>query len=250
MIRFSLLADALVEVCYPERCSLCSCGNNQPWADPGPVVPGLRIWDRPHLCRTCFEGLQEPAVMRWISAGPGASWPVWGGRWDGHDLVTLVGTWKYQGVRGLAWPLADLAKPAAVEMLQHVGPAVCLVPVPLHRKRRWMRGFNQAAVLADLLALALDLTVRTDLIHRTRQTRQQAQITDHTRRQLNTQTAFQARFGGQDPPPSIVLVDDLVTSGATTLAAAEALAAAGHNVAGILAIGLARLQVDTPADPL
>ena len=99
-----------------------------------------------------------------------------------------------------------------------------LVPVPLHQARLRRRGYDQALELARPLATALDLPLRCDLLQRVRATAAQSQL-DAASRRRNLRGAFRA--GGRDLPAHVALVDDVMTTGATVHAAAEALRRAG-----------------------
>jgi len=98
-----------------------------------------------------------------------------------------------------------------------------VVHAALHRSRRRERGYDQSAMLADVIASAGRLR-RDNALLRTRRTEQQASL-DRDRRADNVRGAFMAR---QDlTGKTIILVDDVSTTGATLEAAAEALRAAG-----------------------
>ena len=185
----------LAEAVYPERCILCERGAGEGTLTvPGPVVAGLRPWDRPHLCRRCLERLGGPPRSGSLQVPVGMPVPVRAGVATHGDLVATVGAWKYRGLRGLAWPLHELAVPVLERLLaeQAAAPPPTLVPLPLHRRRRRERGFNQAAVLARLLAQRCDVPVREDLVRRSRATRQQASIDDDRQRAENVRQVFAA----------------------------------------------------------
>ena len=105
-----------------------------------------------------------------------------------------------------------------------------LVPVPLHRRRLWRRGYNQSAELARMLSRALDLDFAPDLVTRRRHTRQQVGLSGAERRK-NVEGAFSvnpqavARHLGR----RLVLVDDVLTTGATVAALARTLKRAGFD---------------------
>lgn len=105
-----------------------------------------------------------------------------------------------------------------------------LVPVPLHRLRQWRRGYNQSAELARHLVRLLDLDFAPDLGRRLRHTRQQVGLSASERRR-NVEGAFgldangAARWAGR----RLVLVDDVVTTGATVSALARVLKRAGFD---------------------
>lgn len=100
-----------------------------------------------------------------------------------------------------------------------------LVPIPLHRARLRRRGYDQALELARPLARALDLPLRDDLLRRVRATAPQSELSAAARRR-NLKYAFTVR-PGVTPPAHVALIDDVMTTGATLQAAAEALKRAG-----------------------
>ncbi|MFC5571176.1 ComF family protein [Lysobacter yangpyeongensis] len=100
-----------------------------------------------------------------------------------------------------------------------------LVPVPLHRARLRRRGYDQALELARPLAQALELPLRGDLLWRTRATAAQSELGAGARRR-NLRGAFAVRCPDA-LPAHVALVDDVMTTGTTVLAAAEALRRAG-----------------------
>ncbi len=235
------ISSSVLDLLYPERCALCGAGRQeQPWCSSGPLVAGLRAWDRPHLCRECLAGLEGEPIVGMVSQGQGAELPVFAAARTGRDLVSLVGSWKYHGLRGLAWPLKSLMNQALGLEQEKEGRSIGLVPIPLHRARRRYRGFNQAEVLSRLVAEDQHFGYLGNILYRDRATGQQAKMKETGLRDLNMAGAFCCR--GISPPrdaPAILLVDDLVTSGATVLSAAATLAGAGWEVAGVLTLGLA-----------
>ena len=131
-----------------------------------------------------------------------------------------------------------LIYPALKREAQFEGETFGLVPVPLHSARRRSRGFNQAEILARILAEGDRFIYCGDLLQRIRDTGQQAKVTGAGRRARNMRDAFCCRPAGlMAPKPRLYLVDDLVTSGATVLAAAEALTRSGCEVCGVFALG-------------
>lgn len=253
-------AAALVEVMLPEECAGCGAtAGHAAWEPAGPRVPGLRPWDRPHLCRECAGGVFAEPCLRVLGADGEAPLPVLAAAPTSARLTRVVGAWKYHGVRGLAWPFARAL--AAAVRAHAAGPAAlgatldatldanldtgaaALIAVPLHARRRRARGFNQAQVLADLVGADLGLPPARDSLARPRATAQQARLADAAARHRNLDGAFAAR----PPAPGrgrALLVDDLVTAGATAQAAAAALRQAGWDVAGVLALGVALARAD------
>ena len=100
-----------------------------------------------------------------------------------------------------------------------------VIPVPLHWKRQWKRGYNQAEVIAIPIAECLGATVRTDILYRTRQTKTQTKLSIEEKA-TNVSGAFAVKEGitaNQENIRHILLVDDVFTTGSTMMACYEAL---------------------------
>jgi len=143
-----------------------------------------------------------------------------------RDLAReLIHRAKYRGEPQL---LDDLCRAAAADAVfaRHLAGST-LVPVPLHPERLRERGYDQAERAARALAaLVPGCRVRRLLIRR-RRTRQQARL-GRRARQENLDDAFAPAPGAQpDPAERLVLVDDVLTTGATLASAARVLVAAG-----------------------
>ena len=131
---------------------------------------------------------------------------------------------KYAGERRLAQPLGQ----AVAARWRRAGDGGdLLVPVPVHAGRRRERGYDQAELIAAVAAEALALRW-LPAVERRRATAPQYRL-DRRHRASNVSDAFTVRagFGGSVRGRWVVLVDDVVTTGATLCAAAEALLAAG-----------------------
>ena len=135
---------------------------------------------------------------------------------------TAVQHLKYRGLRSL---VPEMARPMAWELAVTVPPPFTLVPVPLHPARLRERGFNQAELLARELARLLDAPLSTGALRRTKDTSSQVATSTRAERLQNVREAF-APTDGVDGA-TVVLVDDVTTTGATLLAAAQALLSAG-----------------------
>jgi len=136
---------------------------------------------------------------------------------------------KYGSGQRLAGPLAELALPALRRLLAVTGPAA-LVPVPLHQSRQRDRGYNQAELLATELARRTQMAVWPALVRR-RATQRQHGLDRATRlRNLSRAMALSTvrpPHGSDGGSVAVVLVDDILTTGATLEACAVILRAAG-----------------------
>lgn len=122
-----------------------------------------------------------------------------------------------------------------------------LLPVPLYRSRLWARRFNQSALLAQALARLTKIPTDPTLLQRRRATRQQVGLSMRERRQ-NVADAFQLAASAQNRVKNcaIVLIDDVITTGATADSCAEILKQAGAQRVDVLA--LARVTDPLRAD--
>ncbi len=102
----------------------------------------------------------------------------------------------------------------------------CLIPVPLHWGRRWTRGFNQSESLARGLSLALELPIARWAVRRIRPTPSQTTQTPSERRK-NVMGAFQHTRFSNLRDMRVLLIDDVLTTGATSDAVTTALLASG-----------------------
>ena len=106
----------------------------------------------------------------------------------------------------------------------------CIVPVPLHPGRLMLRGFNQALEISRQLSRELQIPLRYRGIRRKRWTRPQFQLKRHERRD-NMKDAFQVT--ALPPASSVVIVDDIVTTGETARELARVLRSAGASEVGL-----------------
>jgi ComF family protein len=211
------LGQGLLELLFPARCAAC----------------GRRGAEGVALCAVCAESLVPAAP----GAGPRAPY-LYGGQ-----LAVAIARFKFEGHPEVAGPLGALLAPALGEALAALPPGPLLVPVPLHPRRLRRREFNQALLLLRAARTALRRAGRgaapapdVHALRRVRDTRPQVEL-GATARLANVAGAFRAdprRVAGRD----VLLVDDVLTTGATVGACAAALRAAG--AARVEALTLAR----------
>jgi len=212
--------------------------------------------DHHTLCASCWSGIdfiRQPLCDRlglpmpygvgagMISAAAAANPPPYQrarsvGVYSG-TLKTLVHDYKFRDRQ-------DLRRLFVRWLIEAGAPfwanADLLVPVPLHRRRLLKRRFNQSAVLAGALAPLTGVRCQTNVLQRTRATAQQVGLT-HQQRIDNVRGAFAVpeQMAAKLHQTRIVLVDDVVTTGATVGACATALLNAGAGEVNVLALALA-----------
>jgi ComF family protein len=144
----------------------------------------------------------------------------------------LVQSLKYRGLTALAEPMAALA----ADSIRKAGLTFdVLVPVPLAGMRERTRGYNQAEALAKQIGRALGVEVAPWALRRIRSSPPQARSADAETRRRNVQGAFRAR--NEAAGRSVLLVDDVTTTGATLAACASALKEAGAGRVWAFAFG-------------
>ncbi len=160
-----------------------------------------------------------------------------------EPLRDLIHLFKYAGVTALARPLGRLMRLAVPRERSFD----LIVPAPLHWRRRWTRGYNQAALLAREFAPAFGLKP-VNVLRRTRATETQAGLSRSARRS-NVAGAFAVRDEAQVRGRRVLLVDDVMTTGATLRACAIALKHAGARSVSIAVLARAgRPGTSWPSD--
>ena len=211
--RRSLFCSACWEKMAPVPPPFCpQCG----W--PFPSARALET-SPTHLCGRCREDRVYFAVAR-------AATVYEGGRPGREAILAFKHTGRDTLGRHLASLMVERRGPILAE-----GPWDVLVPVPLHPRRERTRGFNQAAFLARVLGRRVGLPVETGVLWRVRETPPQSGDPEERRR--NVRDAFEVT----DPPAvadrNILLVDDVLTTGATANECARVLLGAGARRVGV-----------------
>ena len=145
-----------------------------------------------------------------------------------EKLRRLIHLFKYHRVRTLVGPLGRLlARAVPPERAFDL-----VVPLPLHWRKRLSRGYNQSRLLAEEIARLRGLPMK-NIVRRVKATAPQAGLSNSKRR-LNMQGAFAVRKGVDIKGLRVLLIDDVLTSGATANGCAAALLSAGATAVDVL----------------
>jgi ComF family protein len=202
-----------LDLLFPPRCA--GCGN------PGTVwcssCDDRLIKLQARICPLCGGRLHRSKICRNCSQNP-LPLPVRSYALYEGPLVRALLQLKYRPNRRLAVEMAVWLK----RLFQREGwSASMVVAVPLSVSRLRHRGYNQVALIASALARMLELPFDAGALRRIRETPSQVGL-DPTERWSNVSGAFRS-YLVKEPPQAVLLVDDLITTGATMAACASAL---------------------------
>ena len=218
---------------FPPDCAACGARIVR-----GTVCDACRASIRVHrhfFCAVCGARLSAEALAKARSPASGTTKTAChpaapfllaaAGSYEDPALKALIHALKFRGLRNAAEPLAEIV----ADYLAETGfdPAgFVLVPLPLHRRRRNRRGFNQTEEIGRHLARRLGIELRTDILVRIRHTKPQTEIPGAAR-QRNVVSCFAVPRPAAAAGKDIIILDDVTTSGATLAEAVRAMKAAG-----------------------
>ncbi len=226
---------ALLNLLYPQNCLICNYK--------------LKALRPTPICETCWDKIHINSTAPSVEGdGEGfASVPPFHQRGLGFDSAFYVATYddiikrcihlfKYEGKVWLANPLGKLMADFASKNI-NVGEIDLIVPVPLHPKKLRERQFNQSELLAIHLAKRFNKKLVRNCVQRVRYTIPQTALR-RDERLKNVRGAFLAKQVNGFEDSTILLVDDVFTTGATLNECASALKDAGAK--NVIAFALAR----------
>jgi len=206
---------------YVPFCSICDQAVHPPLPSPS-------------VCRLCLSRL--PFRMDREAVGWDGPFPLFATFFYREPLTEILVSIKFAGRTDRAMALAPLmARTVLCQGLE----ADAIIPLPLHENRRRRRGYNQAALLAEGLSEELSIPSLDKLLVRWRDTRRQSETTSLKERLEHLEGAFRLSSGSRLPAElrgrTVLLVDDILTSGATMKEAAKPLLQTGLRPVGLVA---------------
>ena len=223
--------QGFIHLFYPDLCEGCS----------KPLVQGEDV-----LCLPCALELPETGyhdfpenetVMRFAGRFPFRHATTYAYFTVDGLLQHLLHRLKYQGRKEVGVFLGRMFA-QSLAGCQWIPTVDAIVPVPLHRRRLQERGYNQSALIAQAMGKQLGIPVVEDGLLRTRKTESQTRKT-RTERLKNMENAFSLNPAALAGYPHVLLLDDVLTTGATLEACALALLEHPGTEVSIATIGLA-----------
>lgn len=255
--------DALASAVLPASCALC--GSALPRLSAVPICDVC--WteltpDSGAVCVRCGDSLMEPGgapvsnlcrACR-LAPPPFSRAVAYGAyQWRLRDAIHAL---KYGGVYPAARGLGRMLAEAIAKLDGQAPKEMLVIPVPLHRSKLAQRGFNQARLLAGEALRRLkkshpgwQLTLAPGTLMRLRVTKSQAGLTPRQRRE-NVRGAFSVSDPAAIEGKHVLLIDDIMTTGATVRAAAKVLAGAGAESVWVATLARARRVYQDSRDSL
>ncbi len=195
------------------------------------IVPACPLCQRPAqtvFCQDCQRQLQAERIPTWPVAT--VPWPLYA--WGNHrgGLRRAIYRLKYEGQRRIGFVLGEWLGSRWRQEGQQQRQRYTVIPIPLHPERLRQRGYNQAALIAQAFCEETGFRHLPQALVRLRPTAAQHALNPEERQQ-NLAGAFALQ---KIPSTPVLLVDDIYTTGSTVQAAAQALAAAGIPLAGVV----------------
>lgn len=217
--------NAILDFIYPPYCLICKAH----------LDSGAKL-----VCEYCWQSLLRLQNMTELSDEKRQKAPIsrFLSVWQYSDeFQTIIHEMKYYGKKSLAQSMGEeMAK--VVMASKEYSNADLIIPVPLHKTRLRERGFNQSFLLAQKITSVTKISVEPGILKRVRYTKSQSKLSA-TERVLNVQGAFKVTQSQPVKGKVVILVDDVLTTGSTLNACADALIDSGVAKVLILTAAMA-----------
>lgn len=216
---------AILDYIFPKRC--VRCGNVGSYVCPACTKDIFPILDTEMICPVC----EKPAI-------DGRTHPVCETKFGLDGLISffhyqntvryIVKALKYRAVSDIVGMCATLIPQKLYALFRDKGGVfqqhrfVC-IPISLHPLRKKQRGFNQSEVLGRVIMQKLQIPIVADILYRVKYTVPQVEMKDRKDRLQNMKDVFAIQKDTQFMPQTVILFDDVWTTGATMRAAANVL---------------------------
>lgn len=218
--------DTILNIFFPRRCPVCGEITEPPGSLICPACFQKFSFVKSPVCKICGKEIESPAAEYCRDCLRHGHSFEYGAALLNYDETARksMAKIKYHNKREYL-DFYGMAMAARFEKLVAGMGVDVIVPVPVHRSRRRARGFNQAQVLAEILGGRLGISVRPKILVRAKKTQPQKNLS--ARERLSNLSGAFAVGKVPDGVTSVLIVDDIYTTGSTMEACAAALKAAG-----------------------
>lgn len=235
------LLSGLLDLFFPRNCILCRRYDPATASDPlCPACFQKVRFNHPPFCLKCSRPLPafsvEGLCRDCLDFHPAFDY-AWAATLYAGPVEQLLPRYKFHNTTSLRKTFSGLIR-TFLDRYELRIDADIIVPLPLHPTRLRERGYNQAALIAEALAQSIGIPLVTSGIERTRHTSRQSEL-GRKERFTNIKSAFRITRPNYFEGRHVLLVDDLITTGATVSEAALALKSAKANRVGVLALAIA-----------
>ncbi|MFA7209718.1 MAG: phosphoribosyltransferase family protein [Parcubacteria group bacterium] len=216
------LQTFLLDTLFPINCLSCGCGDIWLCDDCLRKIELLSV----QVCPKCEDTITDSGrVCRNCKFSSVLDGLLVASKYKDGNLGKLVHLYKYRFIEDLHIPLGKILTEAILQSRLPIPDMI--IPIPLHPRRQRWRGFNQSQLLAGHigrnLAPGFEIPLGTDILRRKRYTPPQMKIKKYAERLDNLRNAFAIAKHGNVRNKTILLVDDIATTGATLFECAEVL---------------------------
>jgi competence protein ComFC len=221
---------AIADFAFPPLCLGCGVFCEEDSGICSDCLKRIEVFEYP-TCLSCEQPIEQDDGCDLCG---GQSFPLFAFAYYVSPLKEIIFRFKFGGITTPARFFANMIEERFSDRIRSLD-ADLLVPVPLHPSREYSRGYNQAALLAQSLQGRLEIPCETDRVVRTKKRKPQTRLRKPYR-EKNIEGVFKVIV---EPGENrkVILVDDIVTTGATVREVRRVLVEAGYEVAGTIAAG-------------
>ncbi|MBI2639800.1 MAG: ComF family protein [Candidatus Sungbacteria bacterium] len=230
-INLTEIKGFALDLVFPKTCLLClqekeflcaTCAKTLTFREPSCFVCRKRDLEG-KTCPSCREKTLIRRFYRPFS-------------YKDETVRKLIHVYKYERAKEIARPLGGFI----ISAMQKAGfprkKTITIIPIPLHWRKKRERGFNQTEPLAEIIGAFFGLPVLSETLIRTKNTSAQIEMENNLLRRQNITGAFAVKNPAAVVEKTILLIDDVITSGATVEEAAATLKKAGARSVWLAAI--------------
>lgn len=240
MTPLTRLLNSCINLLYPAECLLCQAHLFDHIQSLCPACQDNIIFNKPPFCRKCsrhISRLQKGHLCQQCWKRPPEFDQAWGAVFYNEPMRHLLHSFKYQKKTVLRYFFSDLLLSSVDRYQIPIKKFDFLIPMPIHSAKYREREFNQTELLAHLVSKKINIPIYINNLIRVKATAPQAFL-EEKERWTNIQDAFRIRKPFELKNKSILIIDDLLTTGATACEAAKTCKNAGAASVSILTLAI------------